>query len=350
MRLEARRGTANLKPAGVATDRNTMFGKGRRNSRVRPDDIALPPAVDEHPFTVVKHGWRMAEVAAFVADVSADMTHITPQDLRRATFTVDKRGYDKAEVIAYLNRVAAEIESELELERARVRRERLTNLDPTLAVEPRPSAEPPSPTSSPAAEPEAAAEYSYEVIEPAPRIEAGLRHEVIWVDVESLDAPDAAPPPAPFAPAEPPAPNMADASAQIAELLRAAHDTSIRLRDEAEADADRHRAHLIHDAEMSADEIRRQGEREAAATRAAAEAVMLQAQAEVAKIKAIANHNLAEIEAARHDAVAKGTELMSLGKGMLAALHDLDRDIAQRLIRTQQIVAMAQARARESAS
>lgn len=408
-----------------STDWNDMFGKGRKRSRVRASDIALPPAVDEHPFTVVRNGWRMAEVAAFVADVSADMTQITPQDLRRATFTVDKRGYDKAEVIAYLNRVAAEIEAELEVERARVRQERLVNLDPSLASEPPTEPGPPSvlatepalaaepaPAAEPEPGPEAQPRYEFELIEPAPAPPAAAPEpapppqadpgspEIIWIDVDDLSADVAAPadpveavgaveePPAP-APAEaaeidqtepepdvvfevieaptaplppPPAPppppppppsppaTVTDASAQISELLRAAHDASLRLRDEAEAEAGRHKARLVHETEMEADDIRRQAERDAAATRAAAEAVMIQAQAEVAKIRAIAHHNLAEIEASRQDAAEKGTELMSLGQGMLAALHGLDQDIAQRLIRTQQIVAMAQATMRESAS
>jgi DivIVA domain-containing protein len=36
------------------------------------------------------------------------------QDLRRITFGVARRGYDKAEVNAYLNRIAAEVEADVE--------------------------------------------------------------------------------------------------------------------------------------------------------------------------------------------------------------------------------------------
>ena len=111
-----------------------MFGSRRKTPRVKAKDIALPAAADEHPFSIVKGGYSVSEVAAFVSGMSADMTTLTPQELRRVSFTIERRGYDKAEVFAHLNRVAAEIEAELDAAREQARRERIITNDPTLAI------------------------------------------------------------------------------------------------------------------------------------------------------------------------------------------------------------------------
>ena len=446
-----------------------MFGSRRKTPRVKAKDIALPAAADEHPFSIVKGGYSVSEVAAFVSGMSADMTTLTPQELRRVSFTIERRGYDKAEVFAYLNRVAAEIEAELDAARERARRERILANDPTLALatspddiaagepdraEPEAAARPaPAAEPTPVVEPAPEAEPVTELIRPEPPqpspVETGLApgaeviyfaapdgtdapqidpdsipgREILWLtedgDEVDFDEPAAetvaeepqpaastevptapptapviqsftprgdAPTPAPAPETSPPnlaeqpqpqpQPSVADAATQIGDLLRAAHDSATRLRANAEADmkatveaarveidertrtqhrelddakaaAERRHAEIVHNAQLSANETRSAAELDAARIRAAAEAVLNQARVEVEAVKALAQHNMLEIELAREKAIADASEMLGLGKSMLLSVNDLDRDLASRLVHTRGVLGLGR-RALES--
>ncbi|MEO0493037.1 MAG: DivIVA domain-containing protein [Actinomycetota bacterium] len=412
---------------------------------MKAKDIALPAAADEHPFSLVKGGYSVGEVAAFVATMSADMTGLTPQDLRRASFSVERRGYDKAEVYAYLNRVAAEIEAELDLAREQARHERILANDPTLAAppatvtaepaEPEPEPDPqqpdliiptrstipvrppveippvdeapatpePSPVESGLAPGAEVIYFTAPSESDEPHVDAGSMpgREILWLTEDEIAAaaqtPELVAEPAPIVRPEPPVtpptspepvvtapptaepvgeiapepgPTVAEASSEIGELLRAAHDMAVRLRANAEADvkatvetarveieertrsqhrelddakaaAQRRHAEIVHGARLSAGETRAAAELDAARTRAAADAVLAQAKAEVEAVQALARHNLLELEMARDQAIADATEMLGLGKSMLLSVTDLDRDLAARLVHTRSVIGSA---------
>ena len=169
------------------------------------------------------------------------------------------------------------------------------------------------------------------------------------------------------------------AAAQIAELLRAAHDTASRLRTHAEAEirrsvdtaraevhaqkqnqlqvlsteraaAEQRHAEIVHNARLAATEVRAQAEQEAAEMRAAAEAVLAQAAAHAQATKALAAHNLAQIEAAREETASRGAEIIGAGRHMLLTLHNLDDHVSDRLIHTDRVIDAAYTAIRPQAS
>ncbi|GEM_PF-2500328 len=349
------------------------LGRGK-SQRVRAADIALPASGDEHPFTLVRNGYTISEVAAFVSSMSVDMTGLTPQDLRRVSFSVDRRGYDKAEVNAYLGRIAAEIEAELAEARAAARAERVAALEPELVVREPVVTEPP-PVEAPSRPQPEVVYYTEAPKQPtADASNRGTGREIMWLTPEEFEAggtttPNRGPqrPPETVAPPTAPAPG---ASSEIAALLRDAHDAALRLRAQAEADvrttidaarsaveqrtanqlrelaaqreqSQRQQADLLHRAELHAIETRNQADRAAAETRAAAEAVMAQARAEVSAVQALTRHNLAEIEAHRQESVSQAREMLSLGRGMLTSIIDLNRQVDDRLAHTRALLSTA---------
>ncbi|MEM7142260.1 MAG: DivIVA domain-containing protein [Actinomycetota bacterium] len=353
-----------------------MFRRRHRAPTPPPGD-ARRPEPSTHPFTVVRNGYAMPEVAAFVGRIGGDLGGLTPQDLRRSNFSIARRGYDKAEVIAYLNRIAAEVEAEIAQARDLARQERIATragIDPegttTIATPaPAPVAPPSPPTEELRHRDPIAATPEPETAPPplaytGESIDAELS-SVMWIDEELSDEPA---PPAPAstpsahpATTPPPAPPTAvDAAGEIAALLRAAHDNARRLQDQTEADA-RHameaaradveatrqtqerelaaeRARVEHDhaarrhaAELEATAIRQRAEQDAATARAAAAAVLAQAKAEVEAVQALARHNLAEIELAKQLSIEQARQMLSIGKEMIATVIDLDHAAAQRL-------------------
>ena len=190
-------------------------------------------------------------------------------------------------------------------------------------------------------------------------------------------APAPEPTPAPVMPAEPlpPAPeghiSASGAAAQISELLRAAHDTAARLRSHAEVEvkrtvdaaraevqahkqnqmrvldaeqaaAEQLHAEIVHNARLAATEVRNRAEEEAAEIKAAAQAVLAQAAAHAHAAKALVAHNLAEIEAAKHETAARGAELIGAGRHMIATVEGLDDNLSDRLVHTDQVIEWAQ--------
>jgi len=317
-----------------------MFGRRRRHRASDRSGVPRPPA-GEHPFTIVRNGYSTTEVAAFLTEISSDTTVLRPQDLRRVAFRVDRRGYDKAEVLAYLTRVAAELEAELETARSKLRRKRLANIDPALV-----EAEPigaPSPTGA--------------VLAPDPQKASQEEPDIEIFTVQRPGRPGGpSPAPAtdlfaverPAAPAEPSA-QVHEASEQIAALLRESHDHALRLRTQAEADVrstidaaqaevdQRRRSQMReldeqrHQAELEAHRRVSTAQIEADTIRAAAQAVLTQARAEIEAVKALAQHNMAEIEEARSRAISDSRQMLALGRGMLQSVVDLDRMCALRL-------------------
>jgi len=335
-----------------------LFGR-RRRVRVCNQAGVPRPTPGEHPFTIVRNGYSTADVAAFLAEISADTSVLRPQDLRRASFQVTRRGYDKAEVLAYLTRVGAELEAELAEARAKLRQKRLANIDPLLAEasaadaihqiddSPRPQASQPVTASSQVAEPDI---EIFRVHRPDPT--ATELAEPAAESIETLR---------PVAPRTPPTrvepePTVREASDQIAELLRESHNHAVRLRSQAEADVrstvdaaqaeiDQRRRNQMreldeqrHLAEMEARQLIAAAKSEADAMKTAAQAVLTQAKAEIQAVKALARHNMAEIEAARADAIRDSQEMLALGRGMLQSVVDLDRRCATRLERSDETV------------
>jgi len=151
----------------------------------------------------------------------------------------------------------------------------------------------------------------------------------------------------------PAAPSVEAASNQIAELLRESHNHAIRLRSQAEADVrsavdaaqaevDQRRRDQLreldeqrHQAEMEAMQLVAAARIEADKMKAAAKAVLTQATAEINAVKALAAHNMAEIEAARDQTIRDSREMMTLGRGMLRSVVDLDRRCAAELAQSE---------------
>lgn len=309
-----------------------LFGRRRRGPTSSKNGVPRPVA-GAHPFTIVRNGYSTTEVAAFLTEISSNTTVLRPQDLRRVTFSVARRGYDKAEVLAYLNRVTAELEAELAAARAELRRKRLANIDPSLA-----DAVSADTIERPDVAPEA--EPPIEVFEVQRPGDPGPESPDPTVEVFEVERPT---------PQPPPAPTVREASDQIAELLRESHDHAVRLRSQAEADVrstvDAARAEIDqrrrdqmreldemrHQAELDSRRLVAEARLEAESVRAAAQAVLTQARAEIEAVKALASHNLAEIEAARAEAINDSRQMLSLGRGMLQSVIDLDRRCASRL-------------------
>ena len=161
------------------------------------------------------------------------------------------------------------------------------------------------------------------------------------------------------------------AASQIAELLRAAHDTAARLRSHAEVEvkrsveaaraevqahkqnqmrvldaeqaaAEQLHAEIVHNARLAATELRTRAEEEAAEIKAAAQAVLAQAAAHAHAAKALVAHNLAEIEAAKQETAARGAELIGAGRQMIASIEGFDDDLSDRLVHTDQVIEWAQ--------
>jgi len=311
-----------------------LFGRRRR---VRDSNqTGVPrPTPGEHPFTIVRNGYSTADVAAFLAEISADTSVLRPQDLRRASFQVTRRGYDKAEVLAYLTRVGAELEAELAEARAKLRQRRLANIDPLLAEA-------------------SAADAAHEINESPPPlasrpVSTGKPVADPGIEIFTVDRSD----PTAAGLAEP---TVREASDQIAELLRESHNHAVRLRSQAEADVrstvdaaqaevDQRRRHQMreldeqrHLAEMEARRLVAAAQSEADAMKTAAQAVLTQAKAEIQAVKALARHNMAEIEAARAHALRDSREMLALGRGMLQSVVDLDHRCAERLARSDETV------------
>jgi len=330
-----------------------LFGRRRRGRTSNKNGVPRP-AAGAHPFTIVRNGYSTSEVAAFLTEISSDTSVLRPQDLKRVSFQVARRGYDKAEVLAYLDRVGAELEAELADARANLRRKRLANIDPSLIdtsdVDDRPDhnpVRPPMPSGIRHAEVESDAGPDVEIFEverpTAPRPSAPEPDvEVFEVERPPEEAPAA--------------PSVKAASDQIAELLRESHNHAIRLRSQAEADVrstvdaaqaevDQRRRDQLreldeqrHQAETEAMRIVAAARMEADKMKAAAQAVLTQATAEINAVKALAAHNMAEIEAARDQAISDSREMLTLGRGMLQSVVDLDRRCATRLEQSEQRV------------
>lgn len=161
------------------------------------------------------------------------------------------------------------------------------------------------------------------------------------------------------------------AATQISELLRAAHDTAARLRSHAEVEvkrtvdaaraevqahkqnqmraldaeqaaAEQLHAEIVHNARLAATEVRNRAEEEAAEIKAAAQAVLAQAAAHAHAAKALVAHNLAEIEAAKHETAARSAELIGAGRSMIATVEGLDDNLSDRLVHTDQVIEWAQ--------
>lgn len=192
---------------------------------------------------------------------------------------------------------------------------------------------------------------------------------------ESVPQPPAAPQQSARPTALPPTPqppvSAAGAASQIAELLRAAHDTAARLRNHAEVEvrrsveaaraevsahkqsqmraldaeqaaAEQLNAEIVHNARLAATEVRNRAEQEAAEIRAAAEAVLAQAAAHAHAAKALVAHNLAEIEAAKQETTDRGAEMLGAGRHMVATIEGLDDALSERLSHTDQVLGWAQ--------
>jgi len=323
-----------------------LFGRHRRGRTSVENGIPRPTA-GAHPFTIVRNGYSTNEVAAFLTEMSSDTSVLRPQDLKRITFQVARRGYDKAEVLAYLNRVTAELEAELTEARSKLRRKRLANIDPSLV----------DTFESDGLTDHAHAPRRTQAISPGYSGPADTEPDIEVFEVERPNAPLS---PSTESAAEmfevkrpaqeaPPAPTVREASDQIADLLRESHDHAIRLRSQAEADVrstvdaaqaeiDQRRRNQVrelgeqrHRAEMEAMQLVSAAQMEADTVKAAAQAVLTQAKAEIDAVKALAAHNLVEIEAARARTINDSREMLSLGRGMLQSVVDIDQRCAARL-------------------
>ncbi|MEM9518325.1 MAG: hypothetical protein AAGA37_03325 [Actinomycetota bacterium] len=208
--------------------------------------------------------------------------------------------------------------------------------------------------------------------QPEPRPVAAAQPTPEPTIAPTIPAPDLSGPEFTF---EMPAPDMrvspAGAATQIADLLRAAHDTAVRLRSHAEVEiqrsvdaaraevqahkqnqmrvldaeqaaAEQIHAEIVHNARLAATDIRSRAEEQAAEIRAAADAVLAQAAAHAHAAKALVAHNLAEIEAAKEETATRGHELINASERVVLTIQDLDDNLSERLVHTDRMIEMAQ--------
>ncbi|MEM9464291.1 MAG: hypothetical protein AAGA90_02905 [Actinomycetota bacterium] len=243
--------------------------------------------------------------------------------------------------------------------------------DPPISqpIPPRTAAPAPPRAAAPATppiSPEAAAPTPTAAPRPAPTPSTAAQPEPV--------APPAPQPVDPTALAASPGSHVtaAGAAAQIADLLRAAHDTAARLRSHAEVEvkrsvdaaraevqahkqnqmrvldaeqaaAEQLHAEIIHNARLAATEVRTRAEQEAAQMRSAAEAVLAQATAHAHAAKALVAHNLAEIEAVKEETALRSSELIGAGQHMAETIQTLDAGLSDRLGHTDRVLEWAQA-------